>query len=494
MEKAKIPFFKKADLDASIGVFFDGFSKVIVAIAILAGTFGLDGGTIFGTMMPGVFLTVIILNGGLWLYYRKIAAERNDPNLTAIPAGLQAGRMFIWLYSIMLPVFLSTGNADLAFKTGVLAHLVGGIVFIIGAFVVPVILRIVPAGALFGSLAGGAMAFLIMQSMNGVLKMPLVGWLSLIVLFIIYLGKVEVKIPAALIAIVIGSAVAWISGVMEFGAVTESLSSLNLYIPHPVLDIFNPQVISTMIPFLPIIIVFSLNEVITGIQSVEQAKECGDTFFTTTKPLVLCGIASIVGACFGNPLAVSLYWGYPGWKKMESGTGYHLGIVALYALVGLTGLSAIINAFIPEAVVLPILVFVGISSYSQAFEVVDKKYFPAVIMASLPVVMDFIVDNMREGALPGFVAFDPGSAFVGLLVGCVFVFIIDNNWKNAAITNGAALVLTGIGMIHSPGILGTAAYGPDMGFVQVYTVLVIAFAIMHFTGFNKKQIQEEIKK
>ena len=65
MEKTKIPFFKKADLDAAVGVFFDGFSKVIVAIAILAGTFGMDGKTIFGTMMPGVFLTVVILNGGL---------------------------------------------------------------------------------------------------------------------------------------------------------------------------------------------------------------------------------------------------------------------------------------------------------------------------------------------------------------------------------------------------------------------------------------------
>lgn len=487
MEKVRIPFFKKADLDASIGVFFDGFSKVIVAIAILAGTFGLDSGTIFGTMMPGMVLTVVVLNGGLWLYYRGIAAKRNDPNLTAIPAGLQAGRMFIWLYSIMLPVFLSTGNAELAFKTGVLAHLVGGIVFIIGAFVVPLVLKIVPAGALFGSLAGGAMAFLIMQSMNGVLKMPLVGWLSLIVLFVIYLGKVETKLPAALIAIVAGSAVAWISGVMGFSAVQESLSSLSFYIPHPTLGIFDGGVVKEMIPFLPIIIVFSLNEVITGIQAVEQAKECGDTFFTTTKPLVLCGLASVVGACFGNPLAVGLYWGYPGWKKMESGTGYHIGIVILYALVGLTGLSAIINAFIPEAVVLPILVFVGISSYSQAFEVVDRKYFPAVIMASLPVVMDFIVDNMREGALPGFMAFDPGSAFVGLLVGCVFVFIIDNNWRNASITNLVALGLTGIGMIHSPGILGTETYAPDMGFVQVYIVLAIAFLVMHVMKFNQKE-------
>ena len=430
---------------------------------------------------------MLVLNGGLWLYYRKIAAERNDPNLTAIPGGLQAGRMFIWLYSIMLPVFLSTNDAQLAFNAGVLAHLVGGVIFIIGAFVVPIILKIVPAGALFGSLAGGAMAFLVLQPMNGVLNLPLVGWLSLIVLFIIYIGHVEVKLPAAFIAIIIGSGIAWISGSMGIDAVTESLSNLSFYIPHLTLDIFAPEVIRTMIPFLPIIIVFSLNEVITGIQAVEQAKECGDTFFTTTKPLVLCGLASIVGACFGNPLAVGLYWGYPGWKKMESGTGYHLGIVALYALVGLTGLSAIINAFVPEAVVLPILVFVGISSYSQAFEVVDKKYFPAVIMASLPVVMDFIVDNMKEGALPGFIAFDAGSAFVGLLIGCVFVFIIDNNWKAASFANAAALLLTAIGMIHSPGILGTETYTLNMAFVQIYIILTIAFAVMHITKFNQKK-------
>ena len=105
-------------------------------------------------------------------------------------------------------------------------------------------------------------------------------------LFVIYLGKVETKLPAALIAIVVGSAVAWISGVMGLGAVQESLSSLNFYIPHPTLGIFDGAVVSSMVPFLPIIIVFSLNEVITGIQAVEQAKECGDTFFTNTKPLV----------------------------------------------------------------------------------------------------------------------------------------------------------------------------------------------------------------
>ena len=497
MGNVKIPLFKKADLDASIGVFFDGFSQVIVAIAILVGTFGLDGGTVFGTMMPGVLVSVIVLNGGLWLYYRHIAKQRGDSNLTAIPAGLQAGRMFIWLFSIMLPVFNSTGDAFMAFKVGVLAHFIGGAVFIIGAFVVPKILKIVPAGALFGSLAGGAMAFLILQSMDGTLKMPLVGWLSLIVLFVIYLGKVNTKLPAALIAIVVGAGIAWATGSMSFTTVTDSLANLNFYIPNFTFWIFSGDVISNTIPFLPIVIVFSLNEVITGIQAVEQAKECGDTHFTTTKPLVLAGAASMVGALFGNPLAVGLYWGYPGWKKMGSGTGYHLGIVVLYAIVGLTGLSAIITAFIPEAVVLPILVFVGISSYSQAFEVVKKKYYPAVIMASLPVVMDFVVDNIAEGKLQGFLAFDPGSAFVGLLVGCVFVFIIDNKWLNAAITNVVALALTGIGMIHSPGLLFTDTYSPDLGFVAAYSVLIVAFLVLHFIKFNHKSFEkasEEEKK
>ena len=228
-------------------------------------------------------------------------------------------------------------------------------------------------------------------------------------------------------------------------------------------------------------------------QAVEQAKECGDTFFTTTKPLVLAGVSSMVGALFGNPLAVGLYWGYPGWKKMGSGTGYHLGIVVLYALVGLTGLSAIITAFIPEAVVLPILVFVGISSYSQAFEVVTKKYYPAVIMASLPVVMDFIMDNVAEGKLAGFSAFDNGSAFVGLLVGCVFVFIIDNDWLKAPITNVVALALTGIGMIHSPGLLFTESYSPNLGFVAVYCVLIVGFLVLHLIKFNQKAHQADLE-
>lgn len=492
-ETVKSPIFKRGDLDASIGTFFDGFSKVIVAISILVGTFGLED-VVFGQMMPGLFIGVLIMNGGLWLYYRNEAKRLDKPDLTAIPAGLQAGRIFIWLFSIMLPVYNATGDAMLAFRVGVLANLVGGIVFIIGAYVVPYILKVVPTSALFGTLAGGAMAFMVLQSMDGVLQMPLVGWVSMIVLFVIYLAKVNVKLPASLIAIVIGAAIAWGTGQMNFGDVTASISNLGLNLPSLDFGIFSSTVFSEMVKFLPIIIVFSLNEVITGIQAVEQAIESGDDYFDVEKPLVICGIASVVSALFGNPLALGLFWGYPGWKEVDAGTGYHLGDVVLYGLVSITGLTAIINAFIPEATVLPILIFVGMSSFSQAFEVVEHKYYPALIMASLPVVMDFITNNTAEGALLGYFTWKSGSAFVGLVVGCLIAFIIDKGWFKAGITSVAGLILTVLGMIHSPGVILTDGYVFETEFVVIYIVTAVAFFIMHVINFNKTEEEIELEK
>lgn len=419
----KCRWWGKGDRDASIGIFFDGFSKILSATGIMLLVFGMPADIVLGKIVPGVGLAIFA--GNLWYFYEAWALARQErrQDVTAQPFGIGASQLTGWLYLIMGPVYWQTGDAELAFQVGLAASLIGGMIEVLGGFIGRWIVKVVPHSALMGNMASSALV-----------------WLSFVGIAMVF-----------------------------------------------------DKPVYALLPFLPIIIVFSLNEVITGIQAVEQAKECGDTFFTTTKPLVLCGVASMVGALFGNPLAVGLYWGYPGWKKMGSGAGYHLGIVGLYALVGLTGLSAIITAFIPEAVVLPILVFVGISSYSQAFEVVSKKYYPAVIMASMPVVMDFIMDNVAEGKLEGFWAFDPGSAFVGLLVGCVFVFIIDNAWLKAAVTNVVALGLTGIGMIHSQGLLFTGTYAPDLGFVAAYCVLAAAFLVMHFIKFNQKAHQADLE-
>ena len=82
---------------------------------------------------------------------------------------------------------------------------------------------------------------------------------------------------------------------------------------------------------------------------------------------------------------------------------------------------------------------------------------------------------------------------MGLLVGCVFVFIIDNDWLKASITNVVALALTGIGMIHSPGLLFTESYSPNLGFVAVYSVLIVGFLCCTLSSSTEKAHQADLE-
>ena len=41
-KKLNMPWFKRGDIDAVLGVFFDGFSKIIVGIGVLTGVMGMS--------------------------------------------------------------------------------------------------------------------------------------------------------------------------------------------------------------------------------------------------------------------------------------------------------------------------------------------------------------------------------------------------------------------------------------------------------------------
>ena len=490
----KYRWWGKGDLDASIGIFFDGFSKILSATGIMLLVFGMPADIVLGKIVPGVGLAIFA--GNLWYFYEAWALARQErrQDVTAQPFGIGASQLTGWLYLIMGPVYWQTGDAELAFQVGLAASLIGGMIEVLGGFIGRWIVKVVPHSALTGNMDSSALVWLSFVGIAMVFDKPVYALLPFCMVIIDYLGKADrrfQKLPTGVIAVVLGAVIAWSCGYLTWDNFTASFQDLGFYPPTFCGgDIL--QGIRGIVPFLPVIIPLQINNFLSTLQGIEAAKAVGDSY-PERRSMVMDGCSTMLGSLFGNPLAVGLYWGYPGWKKMGSGTGYHLGIVVLYALVGLTGLSAIITAFIPEAVVLPILVFVGISSYSQAFEVVTKKYYPAVIMASLPVVMDFIMDNVAEGKLAGFSAFDNGSAFVGLLVGCVFVFIIDNDWLKASITNVVALALTGIGMIHSPGLLFTESYSPNLGFVAVYCVLIAGFLVLHLIKFNQKAHQADLE-
>ena len=69
-KKLNIPWFKRGDVDAVIGVFFDGFSKIIVGIGVLTGVMGMSQDIVFGKIVSAIGLSA--------LFQGKCAAGASD--------------------------------------------------------------------------------------------------------------------------------------------------------------------------------------------------------------------------------------------------------------------------------------------------------------------------------------------------------------------------------------------------------------------------------
>ena len=329
----KYRWWGKGDLDASIGIFFDGFSKILSATGIMLLVFGMPADIVLGKIVPGIGLAIFV--GNLWYFYEAWALARQEKrqDVTAQPFGIGASQLTGWLYLIMGPVYWQTGDAELAFQVGLAASLIGGMIEVLGGFIGRWIVKVVPHSALMGNMASSALVWLSFVGIAMVFDKPIYALLPFCMVFIDYLGKADrrfQKIPTGVIAVVLGAVIAWATGSLTWENFTASFSDLGFYPP---------------------------------------------TF------------------CGGD------------------------------ILKGLKGI------------------------------------FP----------------------------------FLPVIVGCVFVFIIDNDWLKAAITNVVALGLTGIGMIHSKGLLFTDTYAPDLGFVAAYCVLIAAFLVMHFLKFNQKAHQADLE-
>lgn len=82
-KKLNIPWFKRGDVDAVIGVFFDGFSKIIVGIGVLTGVMGMSQDIVFGKIVSAIGLSAFLLLAFNTFYARHLGKKLNRDDLTA---------------------------------------------------------------------------------------------------------------------------------------------------------------------------------------------------------------------------------------------------------------------------------------------------------------------------------------------------------------------------------------------------------------------------
>ena len=103
----------------------------------------------------------------------------------------------------MYPVYVRTHDPELAWKVGVAACFLSGVIEAAGAFVGATLQRITPRSALLATLAGAALAYIALLPTLDLFARPVVGLVPLAIILLGYFARVRLplNLPAGLVAV-----------------------------------------------------------------------------------------------------------------------------------------------------------------------------------------------------------------------------------------------------------------------------------------------------
>lgn len=491
----KYKWWGKGDIDATFGVFFDGFSKILTATGIMLFAFGMPASIVIGQIVPAIGVATFL--GNLWYFYEAkcLAQKEQRHDVTAQPFGIGASQLTGWLYLIMGPVYWKTNDAMLAFRVGLCAAFIGGIIEVLGAFAGRWIVKNVPHSALLGNMSASAIVWLSFVGIALVFDKPIYAVLPLFIVIIDYLGKADKrfqKIPSGLIAIVLGAVIAWSTGYLTPENFISSFDDLGFYVPH----FFGGEILKgfkEIVPFLPVIIPLQINNFLSTLQGLESAKDVGDCY-PERRSMVMDGVTTMVGSLLGNPFPTTVYFGHPGWKALGARAGYSLVVGIAYLLVCLTGLTGIVMAVIPTEAVLVLLIFVGFSVTGTTLQNTKAKYFPVILLSMIPIVFKYIqtlvnsafqaagteaasitAEQLTSASLPleGINILANGAFLSSLLIAAVLACVLDKRYFRAGAFSLGLAFCSFIGMIHCESIAWLPKTGVVLGIIYCVVALYL---------------------
>jgi len=505
---SKTPLWSSGDLNAFFGLGTNVLVNLLVLTGLLKYVIKIPDVILFGHILPAVGLMLFLGNIYYALMAKRLADSTGRSDVTALPSGPSVPHMFIVVFVIMLPIAIQTKDPIKAWEAGLAWVFIEGIVLFAGAFIAPTIRRLTPRAALLGTLAGISITFISLRPAMEIFETPIIGMISLIIILGAWYGGVKFpgKLPGGLVAIGVGTLLAWLSylfgwgfGGMNPAAVQSSLGNIGFSVPLPAFG----HVFSGF-EFLAFIVVtaipFGVYDFIEAMDNVESASAAGDEY-SVKETLMAEGSISLVGTLLGSPFANAVYIGHPGWKSIGGKIGYSIvtGIMVL-ALTWLSVVSLLLD-LIPVVAIIPILLYIGALIGAQAFQATPSNHAPAVIFAFVPHLAAW-AKTLIDGALgaagtnagavgmgklaqngvlyKGLEALGGGAIITGLIFGGIVVMLIDRKPNGAGVFCLIGAVLAFFGFIHGPAV--------GMAVSPMIALSYVLMAVICF-GFTKMELE-----
>lgn len=497
----RFSWWHRGDLDGFFGLFVDNLIQLILIVVLCGHLLGMPDALLYGRILPGVAVSLLVGN----LFYAWQARQlslQTGKAATALPYGINTVSLFAYVLFVMLPVLKATNDPELAWKMGLVACLGSGLIELAGAWVAASVKRVTPRAALLATLAGIAITFISMDFAFRIFADPLVGFAPLALIFMQYIGRMRMpaNLPAGLVAVVVGTLLAWGLGRMDVHAL-QAAATPGLHLPLPsVTELAGAFVSPQLAGTLAIIIPMGLFNLVGSLQNLESAEAAGDTY-PVRPSLAANGIGTIAAACFGSCFPTTIYIGHPAWKAMGAGAGYSIANGTVISLLCFLGLVGFASALIPIEAGAAILLWIGIVIAAQAFRDTPHHHAPAVVVGLIPAIAAWGLLMLESGLraagtdigtvglqklaaqLPihGMIALNQGFIFTSMILAAMTASLLDGKHRVAAGWALAAAALSATGIMHGFTMAGPAivnAYGPATTWPFVTGYLLVAALCM----------------
>ena len=122
-----MPWFVRGDIDGFFGLALDNLIQLLLINALCRHVLQFPPELIEGRILPGAAVSLLVGN----LFYawqaHRLAARTGRSDVTALPYGINTPSVFAYVFLVMLPAKIVTGDPYAAWRMGLVACLGSGL-------------------------------------------------------------------------------------------------------------------------------------------------------------------------------------------------------------------------------------------------------------------------------------------------------------------------------------------------------------------------------
>src|SRR6185295_1648231 len=219
-------WFVRGDIDGFFGLALDNLVQLLVLSELCRTVLGFPDALIYGRILPGAAISILV--GNLFYAWQamRLARSTGRTDVCALPYGINTVSLFAHVFLVMLPAKLAAETAgasdpaQVAWHAGLVACFGSGAIELLGSTISERVRRSTPRAALLSTLAGIALTFIAIGFLFRAYARPIIGLGTLAIILLVYFGRVRFRggLPGGLVAIALGTAFAWLTGLSPSGA------------------------------------------------------------------------------------------------------------------------------------------------------------------------------------------------------------------------------------------------------------------------------------